>query len=224
MKKKYRLFWVILFFASEKLKAQQPEMFFGDTTRLGRPLAKDPKVVYFNNMYRMYYSIPENKTQGWGIGIAISSDLIHWTKAGEMERQESYEAKGICAPGAIVRDGKLHLFYQTYGNGKDDAICHAISDDGLYFTRNPTNPVFKPSGDWTKGRAIDAEVVLFNGKYFLYFASRDTSYQYQMQGVASTSLHSHFNRNEWTQLNKEAAIYLPHCRGKRSALKLPVAQ
>ena len=63
--------------------------------------------------------------------------------------------------GAIVLEGKVHLFYQTYGNGKQDAICHAWSTDGLNFTRNPANPIFRPTGEWNCGRAIDADVIGF---------------------------------------------------------------
>ncbi len=46
-------------------------------------------------------------------------------------------------------DGRVHLFFQTYGRGREDSICHAVSDDGLTFTPNPENPVFRPTGDWT---------------------------------------------------------------------------
>ncbi len=76
--------------------------------------------------------------------------------------------KGLCAPAAIVIDNKVHLFYQTYGNRRKDALCHAVSEDGLHFKRNPTNPVFRPAGDWTAGRAIDAEVIPFQDRYLLF--------------------------------------------------------
>lgn len=210
MKRIYLLCIVLTFVAWPGANAQQrPGMYFSDSSRLGRPVAKDPKVIYFKNTYWIYYSIPSNDKQGWGIGIATSNDLTHWKKTGEIAPQESYEAKGICAPGVIVKDGVLHLFYQTYGNGKNDAICHATSEDGLHFERDSTNPVFKPSGDWTVGRAIDAEVVQFKKRYFLFFATRDTSYKYQMQGVASSPLNTTFSKNEWTQLNKDSAILFP---------------
>ncbi|WP_276485496.1 family 43 glycosylhydrolase [Paraflavitalea pollutisoli] len=178
---------------------QKPAMYFADSSRLGRPLAKDPKVVFFKNSYWMYYSIPANDKMGWGIGIATSQDLTNWKKVGEIPPGEGYEQKGLCAPGAIVRKDTLHLFYQTYGNAKLDAICHAWSVDGIHFTRNPTNPIFRPTGNWTVGRAIDAEVVQFRDQYFLYFATRDTAYKVQMQGVAVTSLGSDFSRDTWRQ-------------------------
>ena len=104
-------------------------------------------------------------------------------------------------------DGKVHLFYQTYGNGKKDAICHAISDDGIHFRRNPTNPIFHPAGDWTCGRAIDAEVCEFKGRYFLYFATRDKNYDIQMQGVAVAPGNTNFNREDWIQVTDSSILY-----------------
>lgn len=158
----------------------------------------------------MYYSIPSAKDQsiGWGIGIAQSSDLENWTKIGEVNPlpNPTEEAKGICAPCAIIRNDTVHLFYQTYGNGASDAICHAYSLDGIHFERNKTNPVFRPTGDWNCGRAIDAEVFKHKGKYFLYFATRDKTYQKQLLGVATTSIKSSFDRSTWVQACSEPIL------------------
>ena len=191
--------------------AQTPKMYYGDDSRTGQPFSKDPHVVKFNGRYLMYYTIAESvkppKT-GLGIGIAESHDLINWRKVGEITPapDAEYERKGIAAPGALVRDGKVHLFYQTYGNGKKDAICHATSEDGINFKRNPTNPIFSPTGDWNCGRAIDAEVAFFKGRYYLYFATRDKDFKIQMQGVASATASTNFNREDWTQECDESIL------------------
>ena len=121
-------------------------MMFGDTSRLGRPFSKDPHVITFKGKYLMYYSIPpkENSTEvaGWGIGVAESRNLNKWERVGEITPAAPYEAKGLCAPCALVREDTVYLFYQTYGNGKKDAVCHAWSVDGINFVRNATNPVY----------------------------------------------------------------------------------
>ena len=76
--------------------------------------------------------------------------------------------KGFCAPCARVIGGKVYLFYQSYGTGAKDAICMATSDDGVKFTPHPENPIFRPNGpEWTNGRAIDAEVIFFKGRFLL---------------------------------------------------------
>lgn len=184
---------------------EQRIMMFGDTSRNGIPFSKDPHVVSFKGEYLMYYSTPpysdkNHPVQGWGIGVARSRNLIDWEKAGEVGPAADYESKGLCAPAALVRNDTVHLFYQTYGNWKDDAICHAWSVDGIHFTRNVTNPIFRPSGAWTAGRAIDAEVVKFRDTYFLYYATRDTAMKIQMVGVASAPAGTSFKRDDWTQL------------------------
>lgn len=207
-----KLFWTIavvfvltaLIFNHQMRKEAGSIMMFGDTTRIGVPFSKDPCVISFGKGYLMYYSIPafkgkSNPVQGWGIGVAESKDLLNWKKVGEVAPMGEYDQKGMAAPCALVINNKVNLFYQTYGNGKNDAICHAVSDDGIHFTGNATNPVFHPTGDWNCGRAIDAEVIRYKDKYLLYFATRDTAYKIQMQGVAAADS-TNFNRDQWTQL------------------------
>ncbi|MEZ0610595.1 family 43 glycosylhydrolase [Fibrella sp. WM1] len=196
------------------LLVDTPRMYYADSSRLGRPMAKDPHVIRFNGRYLMYYSVPEYTDQqgskhGWGIGVAQSKNLFDWAKIGEIPAVAEYEKKGICAPGALVRDGKVHLFYQTYGNGRNDAICHAVSADGLHFERNPTNPIFHPTGNWNCGRAIDAEVYRFKNQYFLYFATRDPAYKIQQLGVAVAPATTAFNRDDWKQLSVDGPILKP---------------
>ena len=110
--------------------AGRPEMYYTDASH-GRSLAKDPDVEWFQGRYLMYYSVNRGR-DGWAVGIAESGDLVHWTKVGEVLPAGDCESKGLAAPAAMVREGKLHLFYQTYGNGRNDAICHAVSEDGIH--------------------------------------------------------------------------------------------
>jgi predicted GH43/DUF377 family glycosyl hydrolase len=203
------------------VNAQQPSanqrtqhMFFGDTTRIGVPFAKDPHVIKVGGRYLMYYSIPAykdeaNPIKGWGIGIAESKNLSDWKKIGEITPVGDYEKKGMAAPSAMVHKGMVHLFYQTYGNWTNDALCHAWSADGIHFTRNETNPIFKPNGTWNAGRAIDAEIVKFKDKFLLYYATRDPEMKVQMIGVASAPISTNFNREDWTNLSVDGPLLKP---------------
>jgi len=189
----------------------RPRMYFADTAS-GRPFSKDPAVVRFKGRYWLYYSLPPYKgkaSKGWTIGVATSHNLVDWQKVGELHNTGEAERNGFCAPGAIVLGGRVHLFYQTYGNRQRDAICHAWSEDGLQFTRDPTNPVFQPTGDWNCGRAIDADVIPFKGRLLLYWATRDPEFTHQMQGVSAAPLDSDFSRGAWTQLNPDGSILEP---------------
>ena len=184
--------------------AALPAMHWADPSRNGVEFSKDPAVIAFGGRYLMYYSMPPptNKAlpPGWAVGIAESRDLVHWQKAGEVLPAQDCDKKGLAAPEAVVIDGKVHLFYQTYGNGPHDAICHAVSEDGLHFQRNPQNPVFHPRGDWTVGRAIDAEVLPVGDKLMLWCATRDPLMKTQMLAVAAAPLRSAYGSNDWQQL------------------------
>ena len=177
-------------------------MLYTDTSRT-RSFAKDPAVIRHGNRYLLYYSMcpvgDGRAGDGYGIGIAESTDLDTWTKIGEISPEQECEQNGICAPGAIVLDNPVHLFYQTYGNRENDAICHATSADGITFNRNLTNPIVKPTGDWNCGRAIDADVIDRDGELLLYWATRDPAYRLQLIGVSSAPLDSAFARDDWTQ-------------------------
>lgn len=187
---------------------KQPQMKWADTTRLGRPFSKDPSVIRFGNRYLMYFSLPAfakelaptNAPHGWSIGIAQSTNLLDWVKVGELWPAQACDKNGLCAAGARVLNGQVHLFYQTYGNFPKDAICHAVSADGIHFVRDESNPVFHPTGAWNNGRAIDAEVIAAGDRLLLYFATRDATGTTQELGVAAAPLNSDFSRKTWTQL------------------------
>jgi predicted GH43/DUF377 family glycosyl hydrolase len=185
-------------------------MMYADDSR-GQPFSKDPAVVEFDGRYFLYYSIPPFKDgredDGWRIGIATGSDLDAWEKVGELLPLSLCDKKGLCAPGAIVMDGVVHMFYQTYGNGRDDAICHATASDGINFVPDSTNPIFLPTGDWTCGRAIDADVIVHDEKLFLYWATRDPDMRIQMVGVATASIDSDFSRDTWQQACDAPILY-----------------
>jgi len=97
----------------------------------------------------------------------LSSTDSSWEKIGEIEPLSPCEVNGQSAPGPIVLEDTIHLFYQSYGNGSLDAICHARSTDGVHFIPNQTNPIFSPAGSWNCGRAIDADVIEQESQLFL---------------------------------------------------------
>jgi predicted GH43/DUF377 family glycosyl hydrolase len=206
-----RIFAALLLFSVQQVVAQKTGMMYADSTRRGIPYSKNPHVIYFGGRYLMYSSLlPIRGSDSREIEITESNDLIHWKNVGMMRITEAYEKNGISAPGVLVIDGKVHVFYQTYGNGLNDAICHAISDDGISnFRRNPTNPVFRPDGGWNCGRAIDAEVYFYKDQYFLYYATRDPKFKVQLQGVATAPAKTNFNHEAWKHISTNGPILKP---------------
>lgn len=215
---------ILLLSIGYALQAQTPLMMYGDTTATGIPFSKDPYVLQFNGKYLLYYSKKDvhnvKNNVGWSIGIAQSNDLTHWKKVGEIKPTQPYEGKGICAPAAIIKNRKVHLFYQSYGNEAKDAICHAISDDGIHFLKDASNPVFRPSGTWTNGRAIDADVYLHHHTYFLYYATRNPKGEIQKLGVATAPESADFNRKSWKQAT-DCSILQPELKWEGNCIEAP---
>ena len=170
---------------------KNPKMKWADETMTGRPYSKDPTVIRFRGRYLMYFSLPPNekepKPYQWTCGIAESQDLDHWKLVKQIVPMQECDARGLAAPCAKVFNNRVYLFYQSYGNRNmnDDGICLAWSDDGINFTPHTKNPIFKPRGDWTNTRAIDAEAIIFKGKLFLYGSTRDPERIYQKTVVAT---------------------------------------
>jgi beta-1,2-mannobiose phosphorylase / 1,2-beta-oligomannan phosphorylase len=224
--------WILIFFATLLITVRcaatggeaEPKMKWADDTRMGRPFAKDPSVIRFGGRYLMYFSLPPASDKklppGWAIGIAESKDLANWKRIGELLPEQECDAKGLCAPGARVLDGRVHLFYQTYGNGPKDAICHAVSDDGVHFTRDATNPIFRPTGDWTCGRAIDAEIIEHGDKLLLYCATRDPAFKVQMVAAAAADRKSDFGRASWKQLH-DGPVLKPELPWEKKCIEAP---
>lgn len=181
--------------------------------------AKDPAVVHFQDRYLMYYSLRYDDGR-FGVGIAASTDLETWQPCGEVPLDAPCETNGIAAPGAVVLDGRVHLFYQTYGNWEKDAICHAFSEDGLQFTKNPENPVFAPPTTWCCGRAIDADVCVFGGRLHLYFATRDHQMKIQKVGGAWAELASGFGKAAWTMLSQQSLL-APELKWEGECIEAP---
>lgn len=194
-------------------------MLFTNTTR-GGSFAKDPAVIRLNGRYFLYHSTRPTPELGLGIGIAESEDLENWEVTGEVPLTQPCEEKGIGAPAAIVLGGVVHLFYQTYGNGPKDAICHATSTDGRHFEKDPTNPIFRPTDDWCCGRAIDADVVVFGDKLMLYFATRDHEFAIQKVGGAFAPLKSDYSRGCWRQITN-GSLLTPELKWEGKCIEAP---
>lgn len=209
-----------------------PRMYFSDRTRIGEPFAKDPSVVAFRHAYYMYYSLPPGKKpyvndprkMVWGIGIARSTNLYDWQKVGEILPEQTPEMKGIAAPGARVIGDHIELFYQTYdpANYRSSSICHASSRDGIRFTKDATNPVYRPEHmAWSAGRAIDAEVVVQGSALRMYFATRDPDMKIQMLALAEAPLNSGFHRGAWHDVSTSGPVLKPELPWEGLCIEAP---
>ncbi len=177
-------------------------MTYSDRSR-GFDGAEDPEVVRFGDRYFMYYVLAPGENvqrQPWHIGIAASRDLDSFEKVAELQPSDLGEHNGIAVGSVLVHDGKVHLFYFTYGSGANDAVCLATSTDGLWFTPHPHNPIFRTRGEWNCGRAISPHVVRVGDRWRMYLCTRDPEMTRQSIVLAEAKVASDLGPEAWQQI------------------------
>lgn len=81
---------------------------------------------------------------------AVSDDLVHWqqlpTALYPSDDESAPDASGIWTGSVIYGEGKYHAFYTGYSLKVrfQQTICHATSDDGIHWVKDPANPVITP--------------------------------------------------------------------------------
>ena len=190
-------------------------MLYGDPVHLvdGQPFAKDPTVIRLGGRYLMYYSV--NDGEQWGGAIAESTNLVDWVRVGDIEVDGAPLKGGWVAPCVKKFDGKIHLFAQNPPPDVSDEakkwnrIWHATSDDGIHFAFAPGNPILGATGEWSNGRAIDAEAYRAGDKMMMAFATRSADGEIQLQGLASSSYGSDYGADKWTETTVKKPMLKP---------------
>ena len=135
----------------------------------------DPNgLVYFNGYYHIFYQhaphyeIPWQEPMHWG--HARTKDFLDWEELPiALTPSEKYDGGGCWSGTAIVKDGKLFLFYASIA--EVSTISVAVSEDGVHFEKYSGNPViatFPPEGgpDFR-----DPAVCCIDGVYYCVIAS-----------------------------------------------------
>ena len=162
----------------------------------------DPNgLSYFGGQYHAFFQY-NPKAPVWDImhwGHAVSEDLIRWRQIDTaLYPDREYDDKHGCFSGsAMVKDGKLHLFYTGVSHrlGQVQAMAHA--EDGVHFTKYEGNPIiarppFVPEGTPTRDFR-DPKVIEAYGRYYMVCGTcRD--------GVGQVLLYTSADLTDWTYL------------------------
>lgn len=124
-------------------------------------------------VYKMWY-VGGNPGADFGIGYATSPDGVHWTKyAGNpvMVPDQSWEIGTVLEGQTVLKmGGGYKMWYGAIAIGSDISYMgYASSQDGIHWTKHPSNPVISPSGgtplEWD-GYSVDTPDVLYDGRIF----------------------------------------------------------
>ncbi len=175
----------------------------------------DPHVLKIGpSEYWMYASSTVSFIYPVRLYRLVSTDGINWTRnpAAPILADNTpgqWDTGGLETPAVVFFQGKYHLFYTGYqynvgtpeynaSSPYDARIGHAVSDDGITFTRVAVNPIIAPSGtdadpgnDWYAFIVGEPGPVVFNGEIYLYFtavgADAELATSLQVIGLTRTS-------------------------------------
>lgn len=107
--------------------------------------ANDPNgLIWYKDNFHLFYQY-NPYSSNWGPmhwGHQTSKDLIKWEyQPVALAPDKTYDNEGGAFSGtAIEKDGNLHLYYTSVGNGLQQQAL-ASSSDGINFVKNQGNPI-----------------------------------------------------------------------------------
>ncbi|MFO0547653.1 MAG: hypothetical protein U0271_04645 [Polyangiaceae bacterium] len=145
----------------------------------------DPSVLVVGDEYWMYASATDNFEFPVRLYRLTSKDGVHWTLASttpilDVGPAGSWDAGGVETPAVVEFNGQYHLFYTGYPVPPSDPnhavtdyrVGHAVSDDGLSFTRADENPIVAPGGADFRAYVVgEPGPVVHSGQLELYFTA-----------------------------------------------------
>ena len=110
------------------------------------------------------------------IGYAISDDGVNWERKSDkpvLTADQPWEKVAVMCPD-VSWDEPTQRFRMWYSGGdqyEPDAIGHATSPDGLVWTKDTRNPIFKsnPAMEWEKHKVTACQVVKDGSGYLMFY-------------------------------------------------------
>jgi hypothetical protein len=141
--------------------------------------ASIPAVIKNGSEYRMWYRGFDSAD--YRIGHAASPDGIFWTKHSQNPIMDigppgSWEEIHVSAP-TVKRFKNIFDMWYVGGDGASFRLGHAISNDGLNWTRNPSNPVLDlgPPGSWDDSIITICDIFKNDSSYTMWYSGHDGS-------------------------------------------------
>jgi predicted GH43/DUF377 family glycosyl hydrolase len=147
-----------------------------------------PRVIAEAGTYRMWYDgMKETEGGGlwgtWGIGLAESSDGVHWSKyagnpvltAGE---EGEWDSQGRMQA-AVIEDGGAYKMWYSASDGGVWQTGYATSPDGIEWSIHGDNPVLEVGspGSWDDKEATAPAVIKDGAVYRMWYGGCDLGYE-----------------------------------------------
>jgi hypothetical protein len=150
--------------------------------------------LYVNGTYYLYYTgstTPSNVYTSGGIGVATSTDGIHFTKySGNpiVSPTESGWLYSCNTPAVCYVNGTFYMLFTGYkSDAATSAAVLATSADGLNFTVYSSTPVLDDDASWINHHIESGGLSVFDGKFYFYYNINPNVGDTRMIGVATST-------------------------------------
>jgi len=144
-----------------------------------------PSVIFDGDMYHMWFA-GHNGPNNRQIGYATSPDSISWTKhtGNPVMRPGSsgnWDDLWVDSPEVLFIDGVYHMWYSG-SDGTNTQTGHAISPDGINWTKDSLNPVLKSgaTGEWDTQNVTQPTVLIDQYSVYHMFYSGGVQFEWSM--------------------------------------------
>lgn len=133
-----------------------------------------PVVLKREGTYHLWYT---GQARGRSsIGYATSPDGKHWSRASEhpvLIPETAWEKVAVMCP-HVLWDAQGRLFRMWYSAGdqyEPDAVGYATSSEGMVWTKDPANPVFRPDPAhlWEQHKVTGVQVQKHGDWYLMFY-------------------------------------------------------
>jgi len=153
----------------------------------------DPNtVIYVNGTYFLYYTgdTTGNCWVGGQIGVATSTDGIHWTKYSSnpiVQGTGSGWGYDLINPSVCYVNKTFYMIYTGLMSNATSAAFLATSTNGLTFTPYSSNPVLDDHSAWQNRHIETSGMSYFGGYFYLYYTANAVSGLSRPGGVARSA-------------------------------------
>ncbi len=155
-----------------------------------------PRVIKVGNVYKMWYTGLGSNRQ---IGLATSTDGIHWTKTPNpvlsYGQPGNFDADHVDYASVLFHNNQYWMWYTGWNSGVRQ-IGLATSPDGVNWTKYSGNPVLTVGGSSTwEAQSVFAPCVIFDGNAFKMWYNASGQYV-QAGGYAESNDGIHWNKHQ----------------------------
>jgi hypothetical protein len=163
--------------------------------------------VYVNGTYYLYYTgstTPYTDYIGAKIGVATSTDDIHWTKYSGNPIISSTGLGWLYScdtPAVCYVNGTFYMLFNGYKSNGNSAALLATSTNGFDFTLYSSLPVLDDGASWINHNIESGSLTFFNGLFYYYYNVNPSAGITRNTGVATSS-----NCIDWTVCSNNPVV------------------